>query len=120
MLARESVNPPGTSSGVRWNKFVSLAIPDGNTGPLFHATISGSGVNPGNTAGVWAMDSDGAIRLLFREGDTIDGKKLKSFTLLNAIAGSGGVTRSFNAVAEVVWRATFTDRSTAVIVTSVP
>lgn len=120
LLVRESANPPGTSSSVRWKKFVSLALPDGNTGPLFHATVSGSGVNAGNDAGVWAMDSDGAIRLLFREGDTIDGRKLMSFTVLNSIAGNRGVTRSFNSVAEVVWRATFRDRSTAVVVTSVP
>ncbi len=120
MVARESATPPGGASALRWKNFVSLALPDGNTGPLFHATLSGSGVNAGNDAGVWAMDSDGDIRLLFREGDIIDGKKLKSFTVLNAIPGSRGVTRSFNAVAEVAWRATFADRTTAVVVTSVP
>lgn len=33
---------------------------------------------------------------------------------------STGVTRSFNDTAQVVWLATFTDKSTAIITTEVP
>lgn len=69
---------------------------------------------------LWACDFTGAPRLLFRTGDTIDGKTLKCFALLNATIGSLGVTCSFNDAAEIVWLATFTDKTTAIIRTTVP
>jgi hypothetical protein len=65
----------------------------------------------------------GQPRLLFRTGiadEIITGKTLKSFTLLNATVGSLGVTRSFNDSAQVVWLATFFDKSQAIITTEVP
>ena len=63
---------------------------------------------------------NGNPRALFRTGDIINGKKLKKFTLLKVTVGNAGVTRSFNNAAQVVWLATFTDKSTAIIVTLVP
>ena len=80
------------------------------------------GVTAKSASGVWACDFTGAPRLLFRTGDTniIGGKTLKSFTLLNATVGSMGVTRSFNDAAKVVWLASFTDTTTAIITTNVP
>lgn len=123
-IAREGEQPPGTPTGTRWKNFVSLALPAGDTGPLFHATLSGSGVKSSNDAGVWAINTAGATALLFREGDVIgdpmDGKILKRFTVLNAVRGSTGVTRAFNQAALVVWRAEFTDHTSAIVVTSVP
>jgi hypothetical protein len=47
-------------------------------------------------------------------------KTLKTFSLLKATAGSTGATRSFNGAGEVVWLATFTDRTEAIMVTKVP
>lgn len=83
--------------------------------------VSGKGgVKSSTAAGVWAMGSSGALGLLFRTGDTLDGKKLKSFTLLNATPGALGSTRSFNSAGQVGWRATFTDKSTAIVRTDVP
>ena len=48
------------------------------------------------------------------------GKTLKSFTLLKTAVGSVGVTRSFNNAGQLVWLATFTDRTTALITTDIP
>ncbi len=45
---------------------------------------------------------------------------LKSFTLLKATVGNLGITRGFNDTAEVVWLATFADKTTAIITTEVP
>jgi hypothetical protein len=58
--------------------------------------------------------------VLFRTGDLLNGKPLKSYKLLNATVGNLGVTRSFNNAAQVVWLATFTDKTSAIIVTEVP
>ena len=104
----------------QWRAFTSLAITD--RGPLFAATlVAGKGGVTAKTAtGVWACDFTGAARVLFRTGDTIGGKKLAKFTLIKVTVGNAGVTRSFNNTALVVWLATFTDKSTAILTTQVP
>ena len=73
-----------------------------------------------NSNGVWAVDVDGFLRLLFRTKDVIGGKTVKSFIVLTAIPGSEGVTRSFNDQGQVVWHATFTDKTTAIVLTEIP
>jgi hypothetical protein len=115
MLAREGEPAVG---GGKWKSFASLAIPGGNTGPMFLASLSG--VPTTRDIGVWAVDSAGALRVLFREGDTIAGKEVKSLTVLKAVGGSPGTTHAFNGSAEIVWRAAFTDGTAAIMVTTVP
>ena len=104
----------------QFKTFPSLAIATGR-GPIFTATLvpGKGGVKATNATGVWAMDFTHDMRLLFRTGDTIGGKTVKSFALLKATVGNMGVTRSFNN-SQVVWLATFTDKSTAIITTEVP
>ena len=108
-------------AAAQWKAFPSLAIAGGR-GPIFTATlVSGKGgVTAATASGVWACDFTGMPRLLFRTGDTIGGRKLKSFILLKATVGSVGVTRSFNNDAQVVWLATFTDKTTAIVTTEIP
>ena len=122
LLAREGVRPEGLPTGTKWEAFPTLALPGGETGPIFVATLKQNtgGVDASNDKGVWAVDSVGNLRLLFRKGDTIEGRELKGFTVLNAVSGSPGVTRSFNNYGQLVWRATFTDGSNAIVVTQVP
>jgi hypothetical protein len=57
---------------------------------------------------------------LFREGDTINGKRLTAFNLLRSSTGNIGVTRSLNDSQRVVWIATFSDKSTALMTTEMP
>lgn len=104
-----------------WKSFDSLAIIP-NRGPVFSATLNRSkgSVTALNDAGLWAVDLDGFLRLLFRTGDSIAGKTLKKFDVLKASAGSAGVTRSFNDAGQIVWRAQFTDKTSGIIVTNVP
>lgn len=113
--------PNDLPTGAQWNTFTSLAIA-ANRGPLFIATlvVGKGGVTASNSTGVWAMDFTGKLLTLFRTGDTIGTKKLKSFTLLTPTVGNTGVTRSFNGSGQVVWLATFTDKSTAIVTTEVP
>lgn len=114
---------PGDLPGAQWKSFPSLAIAK-NRGPVFTATLvpGKGGVTKANASGVWACDFASAPRLLFRTGatDIVTGKTLKGFTLLNATKGSTGVARSYNAAQQVVWLATFTDKTQAIVTTEVP
>jgi uncharacterized delta-60 repeat protein len=110
-------------TGAQWKTFDSLAVA-AVRGPIFTGKLIPNlgDVTKATASGVWAMDFTGTLRTLFRTGDTtiIAGKTLKTFTLLNATVGTGGVTRSFNDAGQVVWLATFTDKSQAIVVTDVP
>ena len=65
-------------------------------------------------------DSTGALRQLFRTGDLIEGRPLTGFSILKALPGTMGMTRSFNGTQLLVWRATFKDGSTGIVQTVVP
>ncbi len=111
---------PDLPEEAQWKSFDSIAITD--RGPIFAAKLVAGkgGVTAKTASGVWACDFTGAPRVLFRTGDLVNGKPLKSYKLLNATVGNLGVTRSFNNAAQVVWLATFTDKTSAIIVTEVP
>jgi HYR domain/FG-GAP repeat len=108
--------------GARWKTFSSLAIASVRC-PIFTATLEPGrgGVTHATSKGVWALDLKGDLRLLFQTGVTqVDGKTVKSFTLLNAVPTAPGNTRSFNDKVQVAWRATFEDNSQAIVMTEVP
>ncbi len=118
--------PTDLPTGAQWKSFSSLAIA-ANRGPLFTGTlVSGKGgVTTRDAGGVWATDFNGEIRTLFRTNDPIDlgggtVKTLRSFSLLKATVGNAGVTRSFNQSQQLVWLATFTDKSQAIVISEVP
>ncbi len=111
--------------GAQFKAFTSLAIAGAHRGPIFVATLvpNKTNVAAATANSVWACDLAGEPRLLFRTGvpnAIVAGKTLKSFSLLTATVGSLGVTRSFNDAQKVVWLATFTDKSQAIITTEVP
>ena len=125
LLAQGGAGPgPDLPTAARWETFTSLAIAGGGRGPIFAATLvpGKGGVTAAKATGVWACDFTGAPRLLLRTGDRniVTGKKLSSFRLLKATVGSTGVTRSFNDSAQIVWLATFTDKTQAIVTTEVP
>ncbi len=123
LLAQGGGHPPGMPEA-QWKSFPSLAIA-ANRGPIFTATLvpNKGGVKPATATTLWATDFHDDPHLLVQTGipeAIVAGKTVKSFTLLNATAGSLGVTRSFNAAHQIAWLATFTDRSQAIVVTEVP
>lgn len=133
LLAREGAQPPGTPAGTKWSAFTSLALPEGNAGPVFTAKLAGSKgmarqdkVSGSNDQGLWAVDSSGELQLVVREGQevTADGsttrKKVKSFTVLSAVPGSSAQRRSFDTTGRIVYRAVFTDGSQAVVKVQLP
>lgn len=120
IVAREGTAAVDAPAGSRWKSLLSLAMPA--RGPLFLGSLQrGPGrITSANDVGVWGMDGTGALHCLFREGDMIGGRKLKTHTVLKAVSGTPGVTRAWNDAGQVVWLATFTDGSTAIIKTQVP
>ena len=64
-----------------------------------------SGATAADTAGTWGHGLERQPDAAFQTGDGIGNKTVKSFTVLSAVAGSTGVTRSFNSVGTVVWLA---------------
>jgi hypothetical protein len=116
---RPGLDLPATA---QWKEFTNLAIAGRGRGPIFTAKLVAGkgGITSKTDTGVWAVDYTGAVRTLFRTGDTIGGKTLKSFSLLKVTPGNTGVTRSVNDDGQVIWLATFTDGTTAIITTEVP
>ena len=113
---------PDVGADAEWKSFNSLAIA-ATRGPIFSATMATGkgGVTAPQAKGVWAVDFTGGIRELFRTGIPLDGgKTLKSFTILTAVPGSVGVTRSFNDAGEFTWLANFTDGTTAIVKSVAP
>lgn len=109
-------------AGSQWKAFTNLGIVGGGRGPVLAASlvIGQGGVTSSTDTGVWACDFTGRLRLLFREGDTINGKRLTAFNLLKSSTGNIGVTRSLNDRLQVTWIATFSDKSTALMTTEMP
>jgi hypothetical protein len=111
--------------GAQIKSFTSLAIAGDYRGPIFVAKLvpNKTNVTAATANSVWACDLAGEPRLLFRTGvpnAIVTGKTLKSFSLLTATVGNIGVTRSFNDTQKVVWLATFTDKTQAIVTTEVP
>jgi hypothetical protein len=127
-VAREGEQPPAAPSGAKWKTFSSLALPGGDFGPIFTAMLQkGAAGTPGpggilsiDDFGLYAVDPLGAPFELVRENQPLLGKTVKMFAVLKAVAGSGGVTRSFNATGSVVLLVTFTDRTTAIVRIDLP
>lgn len=122
VVARTGTQAAEAPEGALWKSFRSLALTDGERGPLFVGTLKpGAGpVDTNNDVGLWAVDSLGEVRLLVREQDTVGGKTLKSFSALGAVSASNGVRRSFNNSGQVAFHAYFTDGSQGVVRVQVP
>jgi hypothetical protein len=105
IAARTGDAAPGAGGAV-FKAFKSVALPDG-LGPVFVATLSGAPA--GATSGVWAVDSDGLLRLLLRAGDPVAGGVVKSFKVLGAVSGSGDQRRAFNQSRALVALVSYTD-----------
>ena len=125
LLERTGTQPAEVPTGARWKTVTSLAMSTSTTGrgrPLFIGTMFAGkgGVTAANDIAVWSVDTPGALRLAFREGDTIAGKTVKSFRVLKATVGTPGITRSVNDTQTIAWLATYTDGTTGIVQTQVP
>jgi hypothetical protein len=130
LVARAGGDAAGVP-GAKWASFSSLALPD-NAAPVFvgklapgaGGTALPNGIGATNNIGVWAIDSTGTLRLIVRTGDILkvggQPKVLSLVTILGPVLGSAGQARSYNTTRYLVFRATFTDRSQAIMQLVIP
>lgn len=123
LLAREGTAAAGIQAA-RWASFSSLALMDGR-GPIFTATLLPAAplITTANNVGLWATDSAGGLRCVIRTGDRIGTKKIQSFVAIAAVATSPGQRRTWapgDAKSRLIYRAAFTDGSSAIVATVVP
>ena len=110
--------------GHTFASFETLSIVEGR-GPVFVARVDS--VPTGHTAqpvrGCWAQTWDGSLQLLLAEGSVINGKTLRSFTLLDLVPGSYGQRRAWasgDGTPTLIYRATWTDGSEGIVTCSIP
>ncbi|MGB8168269.1 MAG: choice-of-anchor tandem repeat NxxGxxAF-containing protein, partial [Chthoniobacteraceae bacterium] len=98
------------------------ADPNDPRGPVFTAKLQSGdvAVKTTNNSGLFAVDSTGALRLLARTGEQVNGKTLKTVDAFSYVLGSPVQARTAAASPEVIYRATFTDRSQALVKVPVP
>lgn len=114
-IARLGDAAPGTTA--TFGTFVSLGLSEGD-GPVFIAKLKGA--TPATDVGIFAADNAGVVRpVLVREGGQLDAgggamKTVATLQFLPPMKVVNGQTRSFNADGDLAFRATFTDKSTAI------
>lgn len=117
-LAPDAIGNDGPST---FSTITNIALPGGtNSGPIFLAKLKGGGANGKNNAGLWGMDSEGFVRQLLRNGDTLGDQTVKKFVLLNSLPGCFSANRSFNGAGGVAALVSFTDKTNAVVYVGVP
>jgi len=119
MVARTQGQAPGCPVGTKFLSFIQLVLPD-QGGVVFVANLTGAmgGIKATNNQGIWAVDTAGNLRLVARTGDTlmINGvpKIISSLSLFRTSVGTAGQTRGFNGAGDLIYRATFTDKTQSI------
>lgn len=137
MLARTGERAPGTPAGVVFDSFGLEVVIDSYVGEAainsagqiaFLGTLrsSDSSVTPLNDAGIWAMDRNGVLQLIAREGNKIDvdnGPTLDLRTISTLSFRGGGSTEdgrrsAFNDLGQLAFQATFVDGTAGIFVSN--
>lgn len=109
IVAQTDMLAPGTFGGVT---FETLSFPhiNGAGQVAFQASLAGSGDAISNTtdSGMWALDSNGVLSLILREGDTFEVKP--GFPATVEAMEIGG----FNASGKLALRSSFTNGASAI------
>jgi cyclophilin family peptidyl-prolyl cis-trans isomerase len=124
LMARQGIGQaPGCPDGATFSAFTELALADqgGATnqgGVIMLATLNTNttaGVTAANNLGIWAVDTTGALQLIVRTGDILNGKTVTGLAFLPNLTYVNGQTRSFaQGNGDLVYLATFNDKSTAI------
>lgn len=121
-VAREHAPAPIPGVEVNFDQITSIAIPGGNRGPIFTATIKRPRpFAPGTKAlALCWTDGNGGIEAIAHEGGQLGGKIIQRIRVLAAVPGASGTTRAFNTAGELVYHATFIDGTSAIVRTNLP
>ena len=123
LVARRGAQAPGCPAGATFSTFTSTVLPDQGGVVMLANLNSGTvalpgpgGVIPSNNIGIWAVDTAGALQLIVRKGDTLDGKVITALSFLAMpAAGVGGQSRNFSqSTGDLLYKATFVGGSTGI------
>ena len=125
VIARTGAPAPG---GGTFSRLLAHTIVPGR-GPAFTALLrlEGDTVTPATCMGLWATDTGGRVSRILRTGDAVpvggEVKKLRRFDILSPVPTSSGQRRAStpnDPAARLIYRAVFTDHTTAILSTTVP
>jgi hypothetical protein len=133
LIAREGTAAPGTPDGTLFGNNIGVfeSYVHNKAGQVaFGAYLRGPGVGETNDYGIWATDLEGNLRLVVREGDTIDVndgdglpdlRVIRSLSFANQFAPGAASTEMgrsspFNDRGQIAFTALFTDMSSGVFV----
>ena len=121
LIARTG-NAAADVPGGKFSEFEQLVLPDGS-GPIFLAKLKG--VKQNANTGLWSVGPDGQIHLIVQTGELVDVrgtmKNIESFQIFKVCPLVVGQSRNFDATTRgVVFQATFTDGSWAILQTYAP
>jgi phospholipase/lecithinase/hemolysin len=116
LVARSGDQAPGCPAGATFATFSGLVLADpGGPGHLggviFLASLTpnpAAAVTATNNTGIWAVDAHGALQLIVRTGDSLDGRTVTALSFLTAETVVDGQDRS-----DPIVLATFSDLSQA-------
>ncbi len=114
IIAQSDMQAPGAALGIAFDKLSSPRINDAGQ-IAFQATLAGEGDGISDTTdtGTWATDSNGALALIAREGDTIEVRPGFPATIESITIGG------FNASGEMALNYAFTNGASAIAVVEV-
>jgi|GEM_PF-977232 len=130
-LLAQAGSPVPTIAAAKWSAFTSVVLPE-NARPVFLAKLAAasvdrglpSDVKPTTNVGLFGVDANRVRRLLVRTGDVVQlpggTKQISVITIFGAVAGSPGQGRHYNTTGDLVFRATFTDHSQAILRVPLP
>lgn len=125
LVARKSARPTGLPVNAEWDTFTSVSLPD-DLGPVFLAKMrtGRGGVTAKNNIGIWAAESSGFLHLVARTGQSIQihgtTKVITALTFLPVVLGTPDAGRNYNAEKQIVFKATFADKSQALLRATLP
>ena len=124
LVAHQGRQAPGCPTGVTFSAFTELALDDVNGGGvIFLATLGGTGVTTANNTAIFAVDNNGVLQLIVRTGEVINlgttlapiNKTITALAFLPPETLVNGQARSFSpSTGDLVYNATFSDKSTAI------
>jgi kumamolisin len=120
LVALQNAQAPGCPPGTTFSAFTSLALndctgADQQGGVIFLATLAGTGVTAANNTAMYAVDGTGTLQLVVRTGDLFNGKTIATLSFLPGETLVNGQSRSFSSASgDLVYNATFTDKTQAI------
>lgn len=114
---------PNLPAGIAFSLLSGVAI--NSSGQVsFNSLLRGNGITDSNDLAIWAVDRAGQLKLVVREGDSIEvapGDFRTIAELVRSADGGGpsmGKSRTFNDLGQVAFHARFTDGTEGVFVSN--